>query len=374
MKRYLNILIFFFAMVIFFTGCKKDDKEPVLDTNLTISPEWIIKPAPDSYYLLEKDSSDVVIADFEWTKVVFPLSDIPDPLYTLQVLFPSEVEGELLWENPGDIFTTSELNTTLKQGELNAAILSVIGEEFMDGVIMDAGFRIKANVNANDVSSVIDAFTDVSPFTVTPYKLTVPKLYVPGEYQGWDLATAPNIWSPESDGKYSGFVYFPEGVSYEFKFTNAPDWDHTSFGAGVDEGTLVTEPDASNLSVPEFGGYWLTCDTIALTWTFEPQSWGVIGSGILDGTWGDDVDLEYDETTKTLRITIDVTESQDGGDLRFKFRADDGWTTNLGLMDPPEDNELSYGGPDIPMPDGAGNYTFVLDMGTAVPTYQLIKN
>lgn len=377
MKKIINILILFFVVAVVFTACKKDDKEPVLDTAATVSPAWVNVPAPETHFTLNSDSADVALTVLEWSEVVYPLADLPNSLYTVQ-LFLADTGAESNWGDPIDLLTLPGVNQTITHLQLNTAIIKVVGKEFSADTVISAAFRIKASVNANDVASTIDAFTEIAPFTVTPYVAavvgTVPSLWVPGDHQGWDPATAPNIWSVEDNGIYTGYVYYPEGGTFEFKFTSAPDWDHTNFGAGASDGVLDTDAGAGNLTVPEFGGYVLTCDTNNLTWTSEAQNWGIIGSGILAGDWTDDLDLEFDAVNNVLTVTTDVTEPADGGDLRFKFRANDGWDTNYGLTDPVDGNNLSLGGSDIPMPDGAGNYTFILNLSQATPTYELIKN
>ena len=370
MKKSLNIIILLFALALIFAGCKKDEKGPVLDTRATTAPTWVTTPLPEDYFLFEKDSSHLVFTIVEWTKVVYPLTNLPSPLYSIQVVFNNGLEGDSGWIDPVDIFTTADLTTPIKQSEVNNAINDEIGSTFPMDTVMTVGIRVRANVNANDVSNIIDSFTGIAPFQVTPFPTAVAKLYVPGSHQGWDPATAPNVFSSENTGVYEGFVYFPASDSYNFKFTSDPDWDHTNYGSGG-EGILSTDLDAGDLIVPDSAGYWLTCDTKSLTWEFTAQSWGVIGSGILDGDWSEDVDLEYDAGNMVLTVTIDVISPPDGSDLRFKFRADNGWDINLGQGE--GDNELSYGGPDIPLPS-PGNYTFVLDWNTYPPTYSFTKN
>ncbi len=373
MKKSINIIIILFALAVIFNGCKKDEKEPVLDTSKTVSPAWILQPAEGTHYTLVLDSAASVLTTLEWSNVEYNLTEIPSALYTFQFYMASE-DTLGPWGEAIDILTQAETVKEITYGELNTAIITEIGTTFPADTVIDAAFRIKANVNSNDVSSSIDAYSEFATFQVTPYtaELGPSVLYVPGDYQGWDPAGAPNVYSESGDGVYEGFIYYPEGGTYEFKFTSAPDWSHTNFGAGASEGLLDTDAGAGNLSVPDFGGYWLTCDTIGLTWEYEVQNWGVIGSGILDGSWSEDVNLEYDADNMVLTITTDVIAPPDGSELRFKFRANDAWDINLGQGD--GDNELSYGGDDIPMPDGPGNYTFVLNMFEATPTYSFTKN
>ena len=157
----------------------------------------------------------------------------------------------------------------------------------------------------------------------------------------------------------------PEGGTYEFKFTSAPDWDHTNFGfAG--EGLLDPDATAGNLTMPGPGGYQVVVDTVNLTWTHTLESWGVIGEWL---AWAEDIDMVWDTENQYLSLTIDIPDVTDN---RFKFRADDDWVVNLGAKDP-DDGTLVQDGADIPIPE-EGNYTFILDFKTEEPTYQFIQN
>jgi hypothetical protein len=46
-------------------------------------------------------------------------------------------------------------------------------------------------------------------FTVTPEKV-YSLLYVPGDYQGWNPATAPTLGSVNDDGSYDGYINIPK--------------------------------------------------------------------------------------------------------------------------------------------------------------------
>ncbi len=377
MKKNLNILMFFLVLAVVFAGCKKDEKEPVLDTNATILPTWVSSPAPDTHFVLVKDSADVLLTTLEWTEVVYNLANLPEPLYTIQLFMATDLIGGSAWGDPIEILTQSELTKSFTYKELNTVILKEIGADFPSDTMITAGFQIKANVNANDVSSVIDALSEITSFTVTPYAAEVAgaSLWVPGAYQGWEPADAAQIWETDTAGVFKGFVYFPEVDPFDgnFKFTGKPNWDGPNFGAGATTGTLDTDAGAGNLELPGPGGYWFTVDTNALTWTYEEQSWGVIGSGILGGDWSEDVDMvAIAPPYNVLEVTIDVSESQDTGELRFKYRANDGWDLNYGAD--AGSFVLVKGGTDIPMPEGPGNYTFKMDMSLPIFTYEFTKN
>ena len=115
-------------------------------------------------------------------------------------------------------------------------------------------------------------------------------------------------------------MYFKEAPS-EFKFTSDPDWSHTNYGDSGNN-TLSTDGGAGNLKVNEPGYYALTADLNTNKWSATKMNWGVIGDAT--GNWDADKDLIYDEATKTLKLTLDLTVGA------IKFRANDDWKDNYG--------------------------------------------
>jgi hypothetical protein len=224
-------------------------------------------------------------------------------------------------------------------------------------------FRLLAYINTE--SEYSNVYSDVITLTVTPYEAVIgyPCLYVPGEYQGWDMNNLPKIYDFNNDGVYNGYIYFPEGGTFEFKFTSDPDWLHTSYGTGG-TGLLSIDAAAGNLTVPGAGGYALVVDVNALTWSATLQNWGVIGEWL---TWSSDINLEWDLTTQELSVTVENIPA--AANQRFKFRANDAWDVNLGAK-VPDDGTLVQGGADIPIPDG-GTITFYLSFLTPEPTYRI---
>ena len=366
MKKILNIIMLFLAVSVVFTGCKKDDKTPALDITATVNPTWIKAPAPDTHFVLVEDSAAVILTDFEWSEVAYEMTDLPFPLYTLQLVFTEVDSTGAHWGQTIDLFTISEKMISLTEGTLNTNIIGEIGSDFSEDTVLTMGFRIKANVNANDVSSYIDAFSEIVTVSVTPYIPAVigyPSLYVPGAYQGWSPGTAPQVFDFNGDGIYTGYVYFPEG-SLEFKFASQPNWDGPNYGAGATEGTLDIEPTAGNLMVPEAGGYQLEINTNDLTWNYGTgvQNWGVIGQWL---DWASDINLIYYPELQELSVTVENIPA--AADQRFKFRANDDWAVNLGANDP-DDGYLVQGGADIPIPNG-GTITITLKFTTPQPSY-----
>jgi hypothetical protein len=369
MKKINLIFTLILGLAILLGSCKKESKDPKMDINQSVLPTITAPTIGTDKILLEADSANPI--KFEWTAAAYSVSDgalLPAPTYSLLMVLKDTLDYEK------ELHNTKGLTFETIVYELNTALIGL-------GVPADSTRNIELKVESViPGASYTLGVSEVITVTFTTFGTDEPppppeeaKLWVPGDYQGWAPADAPNVWSLEDSGIYTGFIYYPEGGTYEFKFTNAPDWNHSNFGAGEGEGILATDDEAGNLIIPEFGGYVLTCDTIALTWSYLAQNWGVIGSGVLNGDWTEDVDLDYDMANNILTITIDVIEPPDASELRFKFRANDAWDINLGQVEDGS-NELSYGGADIMMPEGPGNYTFVLDMSQPTPTYEFHKN
>ena len=154
--------------------------------------------------------------------------------------------------------------------------------------------------------------------------------------------------------------------TFEFKFTSAPDWDHTNFGPGSEEGILDPEAGFVNLSVPGPGNFFLTADTIGLTWTNEVRNFALVGTF---NDWGGspDAELSWDEENWRWTITIDF----DAG-TEFKWRANSDWIVNLGPNDP-DDGSLVQDGGNVIIGNG-GSYTINLYLYEVVPRYEIFEN
>ncbi len=182
-------------------------------------------------------------------------------------------------------------------------------------------------------------------------------LYVPGDHQGWDPATAPVLASPESDGVYEGYVNFPGGGG--FKLTVTPDWTNDDYG---ETGTgMIGLGMGGNITAPADAGYYrVGADTNALTWSATKTEWGLIGDAVPPYDWSVDQDLTYDATTDTWSITIALNAGE------YKFRANDGWDIDFG--DNGADGSLEYGGSNISLAT-AGTYTITLDLSGGLGSY-----
>lgn len=351
--------IIYLILIVFTTGflasCEKEDNNPVIDTNDVTAPALTL--GFEELVLLEDNAEDTIT--FEWSPAQYSLNNITEPTYRLQFKHADSSDFRQLTSTRETYFKISvaELNSSIKKAGLEPAVAA------------DIEMRVNAELVANAESTKVSS--EIVQASVTAYEPAGPPpnetavLYVPGDYQGWAPADAPNVYSPEDNGVYQGYIYYPPGGSFEFKFTSAPDWDHTNFGSGGD-GVLDTDPGAGNLTVPESGTYYHTVDTVNLTWSTEVRNFALVGSFT---AWGDDPDipLEFDADEQVFTVTRDF-EAED----EFKWRANADWAVNLGINDP-DDGTLVQDGGNIVIEE-AGNYTVKLNLYNEVPTYELIKN
>lgn len=154
------------------------------------------------------------------------------------------------------------------------------------------------------------------------YSVGKPVLYMKGDANGWD---GYDYLSGEDGVKFTGFMYLNQNG---FKFTTAPDWSGTGYGANFD-----TAPDAANIVITEPAGYYqVDVDLSEKTYTLTPiTSIGIIGSASPNG-WDSDVDMTYvpyNKDTKEVNGYWEVKNiTLSAGEI--KFRANDGWVISWG--------------------------------------------
>ena len=363
MKRiaFITILI---SGILLINACKKAETDPVIDFSQTVAPA-VTAPADGADIVLTQDMEEEMIT-FTWSEVEYSVqADLQLPTYSLEVDFS---EGD--FTDATELVNTTETSMSMTYAAMNNELIKM---GLVPGTKTPMKLRVMAHLKSFDDGKVISASITHSAevnFSATTYEassIEYPKLWVPGEYQGWAPDQAPFIQSFESDGIYTGYIYFPaDAATFEFKFTSQPNWDGPNYGMGANAGELDTDGGAANLSVPGPGGYMVTVNTKDLTWTYELQTWGIIGE--FNG-WSAQVNMDWDADNRYLTLTYDVPAADNN---RFKFRANDNWDINLGAIDPPDGKTLSYGGADIPVE--SGSHTFILNLNTKAPTYELIQN
>lgn len=209
----------------------------------------------------------------------------------------------------------------------------------------DGNYKVVLNVSAN-------------PYTITYINTSFPeKLYMPGDHQGWNPASAPFLRG-DNEGHYEGYTT----LNANFKFTSAPDWNHTNYGGSL--ASLNADSGAGNLTVPAPGYYYLYVDLTTMSGSATLiERVGVVGSFC---NWGDPSDAAM-----TYYATDDIWKAEglefpEG--TKYKFRMNSGWTINLGG----QPNDLVQDGGDMAAPS-AGVYTITLSIATKPYTMTITR-
>ena len=235
--------------------------------------------------------------------------------------------------------------------ELNDIMLAL---NLTTGVASDVEVRIVSKIS--DKVSTVNS--NVVSLKVTPFAL-VAFIYVPGDYQGWNMATADSLMSPTGNGVYSGIIDFsvkPTG-SLEYLITPAKSWSNKYANGGTG---LLLYNGPNNLKAAAANSYKITANLNANTITYDLLSYGIIGDATPTG-WGSDTNMKFNNGTEDWSITIALL-----GGKNIKFRLNDDWGTSYGGAS----GTLTFNGANIPVPsDGTYKVTFNITKGT----FSLVK-
>lgn len=318
-----------------------------IDTPVLITP--ISLPIEPAYYLIGDMNSwnpDELIKFSHSGNNVYD-----DPHFSVTVEVAAETNFKIAPQSAKDaheaggnfwdiVFGTAVDGDTSLEG-------SIVTENAQAIKIESAGF-VKISLNMEEYTYKIEPMGEVSPY-----------LYVPGNHQNWAPATAPVLFSENMDLVYDGYIY----LDGEYKFTSAPDWDHTNYGNGG-EGKLSTDVTAGNINA-EAGFYYLKADLNLLTYEQTKTEWGIIGDAT-PGGWDNSTPMTYNRENNTWTVTADLEGGKD-----YKFRANNAWDINMGGSP----GKLTAGGDNIRL-ETSGNYTIVLRLSNADSgnTFTITKN
>lgn len=209
----------------------------------------------------------------------------------------------------------------------------------MMGISEEATAEVRFIVSAYSETCTNGVPSAAVTVKVTTYKRDFPSeeyIYVPGNHQGWNPATAPALWSAELNGVYCGFSTLDGG----FKFTMQRAWGEGGQGeynyshfTNYSEG--LTDGGGGNISMGTPGFYYIVADVMTGTLTAtQTSSWGIIGDAT--GSWVIDQPLTWDATKGCWAATVTLTDGS------IKFRANGGWDINVGGTI----NDLVFNSPD----------------------------
>lgn len=364
MKK-INIFLPFLCIIALFS-CEKDEVRAIIDED--VSPPSLISPTNNYTKVIEEQDVSELIT-FVWEPVRYGVNTTIN--YTLEI---DSIDRDFA----GSVSLGSSENNTFSMtvGEFNSVLIDEL--EITPNESATVQVRVTSQLAASNKMLTSDPITLlVTPWaSVGPPPLPVyPALWVAGQFQGWQVTTAPRIVSVNDDGVYEGYIYIPEdSENNEFKLYGQPDWAPLSYGDGGD-GTIIEHNDiGNNFVAPTTGYHLLLVDVNEMEYmTMTIETWGIIGDAT-PGGWDASTPLTFDPQTQTWSITADLNVGQ------FKIRANDAWILDMGVV---EEGYLRYENhPWLPYVEGAriviseaGSYTFTMDLSEpGIYTYDLQMN
>ena len=253
---------------------------------------------------------------------------------------------------------------SVKVADLNAALIKA-------GLTPTVATPVEVRLRSRYSGNQPDMVSNVLKLTVTPYSRD---LFFYGNSLGALGTSSPYI--REQAGKpaqYEGYIYVPNATN-TFRLSNTSTASGTVFGAGSGAGTIMSGGTDFSLAGPTM--YRIRINLTTGTFTAEETKWGIIGAATTgDGTgWNQSIPMTYDVAKKVWKLTDQNMPGASGGNVEFKFRANDAWTINLGeSKTSPGIAKLDYDGDNLKTA-GAGKYDITLNLNDPEKyTYTLTK-
>ncbi len=318
MKNIINMSLGLLTLLFLATACEDD---PTLTQLEQVSFSEDISLSTTAITVVKESASEDVLI-LNWEEVSFPT--VSPVTYTVQ--FATSDDNS--WSEVKSIEIGDDVYSTSITGEwLNALALEKGFDSETPGTF---NVRVKAYVDR-------DVYSEAREITITPYYgyTGYDALRVPGDYQGWDPASALRITSfcEGLDYLYQGFVYIPEGSGLGFKLTAQEAWEPMAYGDGGDGLLIEANYSGGNFAVPNTGFYEVTADLENMVYTVTEMTWGVIGDAT-PGGWDADTPLTYDPDLNVWSAVIELSSSGS-----FKFRANNDWVVDFGVD---EDGNLQF--------------------------------
>ncbi|MET3037057.1 SusE domain-containing protein [Chryseobacterium sp. NRRL B-14859] len=308
MKKIFNVLLITLLSVYIVSCSKEEDKIELKNIS-----QAKIEVDKTSVILDETKAAQNALA-FSWENPTFS----PGVGFTNSLQFAvagTNFSTNVLQDLPSDQKTFSlthlQLNNILAQ-------LNVVPD-----VAKPIEVRMRTALN-----STTFFYSNVITVDITGYKpnpdLIYPKINVPGGYAGaagytdWEPADSPDLFSPEKNDKYRGFIYVTNPNS-EYKFTINQSYTGDKGDDGTFTGKLL-ETGEVNIKAVMAGTYYINVDWVANTYSSVLANFGIIGDATPTG-WNSDTDFVYNPSTKTFVINS-IALNNTG---LFKLRANDDW-------------------------------------------------
>ncbi|WP_372756015.1 SusE domain-containing protein [Mariniflexile sp.] len=202
-------------------------------------------------------------------------------------------------------------------------------------------FRLNASVgtDALQITSPIQALSLYLPEQSTSGGLAISSWGIVGSgYNDWGKFADAKFYTTATAGVIVSYVNLLTG---EIKFRENNTWGSDLGDANLDG---ILDSDAENNIPVTAGDYKITINTNDMSYSIEPFSWGIVGSGF--NNWGNtpgviDAKFYYDYTTDTFKTSVKLFDGF------IKFRPLNTWSGDMGdanldgILDTDSDNNIA---------------------------------
>lgn len=351
MKKIFNVLLVTLLGLYLISCSKEDDKielKNISSAKITVDKNTVV---------LDEIKAGQNALAFNWENPTFN----PSVGFTNALQFAIAGTGfsqNVLQDLPGD-----QKNFSLTHLQLNNILAQLnVGPDTAKPI--EIRMRTALNSTTFFYSNIITV--NMTGYMPNP-DLIYPKINIPGSYAGaagyadWAPGNSPNLFSPEKNEKYRGFIWINTVAGAEdgkYKFTINQDWPGNKGDDGTNSGKL--KADGDNVKANAIGTYYIKVDWVANTYSSVLSNFGIIGDATPTG-WGSDTKFVYNPATKSYVInSIALINSG-----VFKFRANDDWVMKF---QPKKDDETLTSG------KGIQTYFNAEDTVTGDPGYKVSES
>ncbi len=327
-----------------------------LDKVMTLAPSDVIPPV-----LNPLEETEIIITPLNMGEELTFTWDAADFGASTQISYA--LEASYAENAPVELFSgLTGTSTKVSYENLNSRLVLGLGAP------VDTPVDIKYYISASIGTDFGKFYSEpiAVKMTVTAAEKEYPKVWIIGDYCGWNHANSQYLFSfSEDEINYEAIVDFGEKAANGFKVTGEAGWNNGNWGTDGDAPaadpeaasiTLIDAGNSGNISAYSKRFYSLAFNksTLELKNQMSFDQIGIIGDF---NSWGEDVVMKFD--TKKQRFYADVEILADGG---LKFRLNGNWDISFGISAGSTSGVLD-GGDNIPVT--AGNYRVYVNLNNS---------
>lgn len=350
-------------------SCVKNETKVIYDESNAVS--GVINTP--SAIVLEDATKGSNLPAFTWTKSTFGFDAAVN--YVVEICLSGNN-----FQKVKVLGTVNTNSLVIKQSDLQTAMTYL---EAPLGELRAVQMRVKSSISST-FTPIVSAVSTFNVTTYRPAEPEYPKVWIVGDYCGWNHANSQFLYDATSSGEFfEGWVTFVSDYATQagvpqngFKITYTGGWN------GDDVGSNDTEVVNNKINIHPGSDIKLFTGKIlklkldnrnqnarTLEKVASLNRIGVVGSATPSGWGSPDVEMKFNPTTRefqALNVTLTTGE--------IKFRADDDWALSWGTFassaNKNPDQLTSANGNNIAV--NAGTYNIYFNLNKVDPTYRIV--